>query len=138
MGFISYDVPIPPTHTWFEFEYIGTTLASLREASEKTPETFPTPAGEEVRAKITAVREMFSLDEVLGCTPPGAPERFRRGSSLDQPDSLSRDCRPIALLYPPSNERLPITDIDPPPPPPPGTALRHTAPSVSSTAAIER
>ena len=27
-------------------------------------------------------------DEVLGCTPPGGPERFRRASSLDQLGSL--------------------------------------------------
>ena len=72
-------------------------------------------------------------------SPPCNPPFDHRSPPLvDQPDSLSRDCRPIALLYPPSNERLPIADIEPPPPPPPGTALRHTAPSVSSTAAIER
>ena len=74
-------------------------------------------------------------------SPPCRPPPFDHRSPpplVDHPDSLSRDCRPIALLYPPSNERLPIADIDPPPPPPPGTALRHTAPSDSSTAAIER
>jgi hypothetical protein len=88
VGLISYDPPIAPANSWFEFQYIGTPLASLQQASETTPESFPTPGGADVREKIRVVREMFGLDEVMGCTPPGAPERYRRASSLDQPDSL--------------------------------------------------
>ena len=38
--------------------------------------------------RCTQVREAFALDEVLGCTPAGAPARYRRDADLSTPDSL--------------------------------------------------
>ena len=106
VGLISYDPPVAPSNTWFEFQYIDTTLASLQEASRTTPDSFPTAAGAEVREKIALVRDMFRLDEVLGCTPPGAPSRFRRASSLDQTDSLINlaltEVFPSQIMNPPA------------------------------------
>lgn len=76
--------------TWFEYEYLATNVANLAAVAQVEAGNFPLPEGVLVKDEIARVREMFALDEVLGCTPAGAPERYFRRNGLEAPDSLWR------------------------------------------------
>jgi 2',3'-cyclic-nucleotide 2'-phosphodiesterase (5'-nucleotidase family) len=104
IGMIGFDIPsttasarVAPadgysnlSSTWFEYEYLATNVENLAAVAQVEPGDFSLPAGALVKEEISRVREMFALDEVLGCTPADGPLRYRRRNDLDAPDSLWR------------------------------------------------
>ncbi len=92
IGMIGFDTPSSAavSSTWFEYDYLATNVENLAAVAQVEPGDFPLPAGALVKEEILRVREMFALDEVLGCTPADAPDRYFRRNELDAPDSLWR------------------------------------------------
>ena len=94
-----------PAFTWFDYEYLATTVENLAAVAQVEPADFPLPEGALVKAEIARVREMFALDEVLGCTPADGPGRYFRRNDLDAVDSLWRlaleEVIPAAVFEPP-------------------------------------
>ena len=114
IGMISFDAPSVddrvtaagrPAFTWFDYDYLATTVENLAAVAQVEPADFPLPEGALVKAEIARVREMFALDEVLGCTPADGPGRYFRRNNLDAVDSLWR----LAL-----EEVIPATVFEPP------------------------